>query len=112
MEKILNIAIIGCGRVAGHHARSIQKITDKLKLTAVCDPVDTRREEVAKACNVHAYANYYEMLEKHPEIDVVGCLQRDVSGLREALKVARGEDGIAIRCGGLGYFRRTRARRR
>jgi len=42
MSKILNTAIIGCGRVAHHHARSIQGLTDKFKLVAACDLVKER----------------------------------------------------------------------
>ena len=34
----VNVAIIGCGRVSGHHCRSIIQ-TDGVELVAVCDLV-------------------------------------------------------------------------
>jgi predicted dehydrogenase len=71
MSKILNTAIIGCGRVAHHHARSIQGLTDKFKLVAACDLVKERLESLSGTYKVPGYENYYQMLTKHPEIDVV-----------------------------------------
>ena len=34
--KPLNVALIGCGRVAGHHCRAIAEV-DGVELAAVCD---------------------------------------------------------------------------
>ena len=62
MKDKLKIALIGCGRVAAHHARSIEKIPDLANLIAVCDLVDERSNFLAKNFSVHAYSNYYEML--------------------------------------------------
>ena len=35
-KNIVKVAIIGCGRVSGHHCRSIVE-TKGIELTAVCD---------------------------------------------------------------------------
>ena len=35
-KRLINFAIIGCGRVAGHHCRNIVKM-DNARLVAVCD---------------------------------------------------------------------------
>ena len=74
MKKKLNIGLIGCGRVAGHHARSIAKISELMNLVAVCDLVEVRANDLAKQFNVPAHTNYYEMLMKQPEIDVVSII--------------------------------------
>ena len=74
MNKVINVALIGCGRVAGHHARSIENIPDYANLVSVCDLIDDRRNELGKTHNVPTYNNYFEMLEKHPEIDVVSII--------------------------------------
>src|SRR5687768_375401 len=73
MSSRLNVAIIGCGRVAGHHARSSDKIRE-LKLAAVCDINEGRANELGKAHGVPVFTNYYDMLMKVPEIDVVSII--------------------------------------
>ena len=88
MEKdILNIAIIGCGRVAGHHARSIDKIPGKARLVAVCDLVEERANELASAHDVLAYQNYHQMLSAHPEIDVVAIVTPSGMHFEHALDI-------------------------
>ena len=71
MTKIINIAMIGCGRVAGHHTRSIRKVSN-VQLVAVCDLDEEKAKELASSENVPAYINYHDMFARHPEIDVVG----------------------------------------
>ena len=71
MTKTINVAMIGCGRVAGHHTRSIRKVSN-VQLVAVCDLVEEKAKELASSENVSAYINYHDMFAKHPEIDVVG----------------------------------------
>ena len=65
MDNKLNIALIGCGRVAGHHARSIAKIPELARLVAVCDLVEERGNDVANTYHIDAFNNYFEMLNQH-----------------------------------------------
>lgn len=73
MNKI-NIAIIGCGRVAGHHVRAINK-NNYLNLIAISDLSSDR---MANFDSVPAatprYTNYHTMLKQHPEIDVIAIV--------------------------------------
>jgi len=55
MKKLLNVALIGCGRVAGHHARLIAEIPNLTSLVAVCDLVEDRANDLANKFNVPAY---------------------------------------------------------
>lgn len=73
LTQSIKIAIIGCGRISGHHARSILN-TKGAELVAVCDLVHERADAYKKEFNVNAYLNYREMLEKHPEIDTVAII--------------------------------------
>lgn len=69
----VNIAIIGCGRVAGHHAKAIQNNLS-LRLVAVCDTDEVRLRDFEKITSSPAYKNYHEMLGTHPEIDAVAIV--------------------------------------
>lgn len=66
----LNIALVGCGRISGHHAQSINQV-EGIRLAAVCDLVLDKASEYAKAQNVPAFESYHEMLAQVPEIDIV-----------------------------------------
>ncbi|MAM68907.1 MAG: dehydrogenase [Rhodospirillaceae bacterium] len=66
----LNVALVGCGRISGHHALSIAE-TDGIRLAAVCDLECDRADVYAEAQNVPAFDNYHRMLEEMPEIDIV-----------------------------------------
>ncbi len=84
--KKINIGIIGCGRVAGHHILAINKI-ENLKLAAICDIDKKRLEALVVDSLVKRYTNYYEMLEKHPEIDVVAIITPSGSHFDNAIEI-------------------------
>jgi len=65
MDNTLNIVLIGCGRVAGHHAQSIEKIPELAPLVAVCDIVEERGNDLANTYHIDAFNNYFEMLNQH-----------------------------------------------
>ena len=69
----LNIALIGCGRIAGHHCRSIQNV-DGVRLAAVCDLEKEKADAYAGEFDVPAFSNYRKMLNAHPEIDAVAVI--------------------------------------
>lgn len=69
IDKV-NIGIIGCGRISGHHCRSVLDL-DNVELTAVCDLIGEKAEAYSKEFGIDWYTNYREMLEEHPEINTV-----------------------------------------
>lgn len=72
MKKI-NVAVIGCGRIAGHHCKNI-KSNPEFNLVAVCDLNEERMSVYAKEYSTLGYKNYRTMLSKHPEIDLVAII--------------------------------------
>jgi len=83
---MLKIAIIGCGRVAAHHCRSIKE-TAGVALTAVCDLVESKAAEFGRDFNVPHYSNYRVMLTKQPDIDVVAIVTPSGMHAEHALDV-------------------------
>jgi UDP-N-acetyl-2-amino-2-deoxyglucuronate dehydrogenase len=67
------IAVIGCGRIAGHHARSIMK-TANAELIAVCDLIPAKADAYRDEFGAKGYTDYREMLETHPEVDTVAVI--------------------------------------
>jgi UDP-N-acetyl-2-amino-2-deoxyglucuronate dehydrogenase len=72
-KRTVNVAIIGCGRVSGHHCRSIVQ-TDGANLVAVCDLISEKANQYRDQFGAKAYQNYHRMLLENPEIDVVAIV--------------------------------------
>ena len=71
--KRVRVAVIGCGRVAGHHCRSILK-AEGVELAAVCDLVPEKSATYSKEFGVPGFTNYHKMLAELPEIDTVAVI--------------------------------------
>ena len=69
----VKVAIIGCGRISGHHCRSIIE-TEGTELVAVCDLVSDKANIYHEQYGAKAYINYHKMLIKNPEINTVAIV--------------------------------------
>jgi len=67
---------VGCGRIIKKHIEALKSpdLCKKANLIAVCDIKSERAEKIGRQNNVPYYISYDEMLEKHPETDVVSIL--------------------------------------
>ena len=72
-HRAINIALIGCGRVAGHHCRSIAA-TPGARLSAVCDLDAAKASALANENDVPSFTDYRVMFATHPEIDVAAII--------------------------------------
>jgi len=72
-QPVITTALIGCGRIAGHHCRSIAEV-DGAHLAAVCDLLPEMAEPYADAFGVPKYTDYRRMLEAHPEVNLVAVI--------------------------------------
>ncbi|MCX5829728.1 MAG: Gfo/Idh/MocA family oxidoreductase [Deltaproteobacteria bacterium] len=70
---VVKVAVIGCGRIAGHHCRSIVA-TEGVELLAVCDLVQDKASAYSKEFNVPFFDNYREMFRALPEINAVAIV--------------------------------------
>jgi len=68
--KIYKIAVIGCGRIAGHNCRAIS-LASGFELVGVCDLNIEKAEEYGAEFKVPVFQNYHRMLEKIQGIDIV-----------------------------------------
>lgn len=69
-SRILNIAVIGTGTRAQSHLQTIQTLTDLYRLTAVCDPMPGRAEEVGGRLGVPGYTDLSTMFDQE-KLDAV-----------------------------------------
>ena len=66
----LKVAIIGCGRISGHHCRSISE-TEGADLVAVCDLDITKADLYRDQFGAKSYSNYHKMFDENPSINIV-----------------------------------------
>jgi UDP-N-acetyl-2-amino-2-deoxyglucuronate dehydrogenase len=85
-QGVARVAIIGCGRVSGHHCRSIAQ-TDGAQLVAVCDLVADKAELYRREFGARAYVNYHRMLNENPEINTVAIVTPSGMHYEHALDV-------------------------
>jgi len=84
----LNFALVGCGRISGKHIEAIDAI-DSAQLVACCDPDDAKRRAFADQRGCAHYPTHDEMLNAHPEIDVVSILTPSGLHPEHVIDVAR-----------------------
>jgi len=68
-----HVAVIGCGRIAGHHCRSIAGV-DEMEIVAVCDLVAEKAQAYGRMFDIRWFTNYHEMLSGMPDIDIVAII--------------------------------------
>ena len=89
----INIALVGCGRIAKNHFDAIEQHRDKLTLTAVCDSDEAVSVQTGEKYGVKSFVALNDML-KHAEADIVALCTP--SGLHPAQTVAIAQSGRHI----------------
>ena len=69
-NNLTNVAIIGCGRIAGHHCNSIIN-TNGMNLVSVCDIDIKKAHYYGKKYNIPFYNNYHNMFNEIEFINLV-----------------------------------------
>ncbi|MDC0189700.1 Gfo/Idh/MocA family oxidoreductase [Rhodospirillales bacterium] len=70
MSESLKVAIIGGGRVAMHHCRMMEQLTE-VNVAAISDLREERGDPLAKKYGVPYFDNYHQMLSEVPDVDIV-----------------------------------------
>jgi UDP-N-acetyl-2-amino-2-deoxyglucuronate dehydrogenase len=70
VNRRIRLAIVGCGRISKNHFGSIEKHSDNIELTAVCDINAQVLSQHAEQYQVPAYRSMEEML-KSTQVDLV-----------------------------------------
>ena len=71
--KAYKVAVIGCGRIAGHNCRAING-TEGLELVAICDLEIEKANLYRDEFEVPAFSNYHTMLKEITDIDIVAII--------------------------------------
>jgi predicted dehydrogenase len=69
--RILNFALVGCGRVSENHLSHLASGHIPASLAAVCDVDETRTKAKGEKYRVPWFVDYHAMMKACPQIDVV-----------------------------------------
>jgi UDP-N-acetyl-2-amino-2-deoxyglucuronate dehydrogenase len=94
VSEPIRVALVGCGRISKNHFDAVAKISD-LRLTAVCDEVESRAREAAETRGVAWYTDYAKLLAEAPCDAVVIATP---SGLHPAHGIAAARAGKHVIC--------------
>ena len=94
MSSKVSFAIVGCGRIAQRHA---EHINNKAQLTAVCDIVKEKADEMAKKYGARAYYSLEELLAaEKDQIDVLSVCSPN--GLHAQHAILGLKSGVHVLC--------------
>ncbi len=88
-NKTIRVALIGCGRIAGHHCQSIA-VTEGVELGAVCDLIEDKAAAYAKEFSVPHFTNYRAMFAEVPDIDLAAVITPSGMHFEHATEVMEG----------------------
>ncbi|MGI6713940.1 MAG: Gfo/Idh/MocA family oxidoreductase [Bacilli bacterium] len=71
MKKIINVALIGCGRAGLIHGRNFARTIPNARLVAVCDAFLESAQAAAEELNVPFYETDYQKIIERPDVDAV-----------------------------------------
>ena len=86
MANDLKIALIGCGRIAGHHCQSISA-TQGVSIAAVCDLDIEKANAYSEQFDVPAFQDYRQMFNAVPDIDIAAIITPSGMHLEHTLEI-------------------------
>ena len=93
VDRKINVAVVGCGRISKNHLDAIQKNADNLQLVALCDVDEIVLKEKCDEFDVAGYIRLEEMLRAE-QIDLV--ILATPSGLHSPQAIACAELGVHV----------------
>ena len=87
-DRKIRIAVVGCGRIAANHFKSIEAHQDNLELVAVCDEDPTVLEQASRQHKVPGFASLKQLLVE-TNVDVVALCTPSGLHARQAIEAAR-----------------------
>lgn len=86
-DRKINIAVVGCGRIAKNHFQAIEQHSDRLTLTAVCDTNKAILQETKERYGVDGYSRLEDLLQQSNADVVVLCTPSGVHPM-QAVKIS------------------------
>lgn len=96
----MKYVLIGCGRIAVNHIKAA--LNNKFDIVAVCDVLPEKMElllekyELQNDLSIARYIDYKEMLNKHPEVDLIAVATESGEHAKIALDCIDAKKNVVI----------------
>jgi UDP-N-acetyl-2-amino-2-deoxyglucuronate dehydrogenase len=93
VDRRVRIAVVGCGRISGNHFGAIEKHSDRIELTAVCDNDPKALQQAVDKSGVRGFSDYDDLLASQVADLVALCTP---SGLHPTQAIQAARSGIHV----------------
>ena len=93
MDRRIRVAVVGCGRIAANHFGAIEKHTDRIELTAVCDSDPAALDSAVARTGARGYTDFGNLLADRAADIVALCTP---SGLHPAQAIQAAQAGCHV----------------
>lgn len=90
---VVNTAVVGCGRIAQNHIAALKNLTEKFRISAVCDTNQSRVSETASTLGVPGFLSLSSLLETEKPDLVTLCTP---SGLHPEQTILAAKHGVHV----------------
>lgn len=95
-ERMLNFAIVGCGRIAKRHSELLGHAQiENARLAAVCDIVESKAQKIAQEFSIPYFTDMHEMMQK-VNVDVVVILTESGKHAEHVVALAKYQKHIMV----------------
>lgn len=90
LERPINVAVVGCGRISASHFKAIEKFKHDLQLVAVCDTDPDRLETLKDLYSVKAHPNLESLLSLTKPDLVILCTPSGLHSEQASMAASHG----------------------
>lgn len=87
-DRKIRIGIVGCGKIANAHFKSLEQLASQFEIVSVCDSHPDTLSKAASSLKVEGFNHLEEMLSAKPELDLITLCSPSGLHAQQAITVA------------------------
>lgn len=87
-NRKIRIGIVGCGRIAINHFKSLEELSDQFEVVCVCDTHAETLKQTMLKMGVEGYSDIETMLEAKPDLDLVTLCSPSGLHAKQTIQIA------------------------
>jgi UDP-N-acetyl-2-amino-2-deoxyglucuronate dehydrogenase len=88
MNRKIKMGVVGCGKIAANHFKSISELADRYELLCVCDTQAENLKDATSTLGVDGYNNFDSMLASRPELDLITLCSPSGLHAQQSIRIA------------------------
>lgn len=84
----IKIGVVGCGKIAANHFKSISELADQYEFLCICDTQPEALQQTASRLGVEGFNNIESMLAARPELDLITLCSPSGLHAQQTIRIA------------------------